>query len=964
VFVRGGSEAYGHLIVDNGAVGGNRQTILPALGGGVAVPGSGGATLVTDRASAIPEYFVGHWVEVRDGATNELEGTWRIGSIGVDGKTVTLLPESTEPVTVGAGDRWQGVYRFDRYTVGGQVQVLSADPIRVVGEQVITGMVETSAVSAGRLVVKPGAVLTQHVTGSSSSPSRLVVEVEELVVESGGAIDVTGRGYGSRLTYSGAVAAGDVNGGSHLGEGGVRSAPGGSTYGSVVRPQENGGGSGQSRRGGGAVRIVAQRVQIDGVVRANGQSGDDGGAGGSVWIEAQTLAGTGSIEADGGSASSGSWGSGGGGAIALDFGAIDPEATLLDHVHAHGGTTQISGGAGSVYLLSPTANLGTLSVDNGTTVTKRTVLPPLGRGVVQDGSHDNVVLTGRDADIPAYFVGSWFEVEGPDRYVKGIWRIASVSGTTVTLEPKPGVPFTIAPGDRWRGLYRFDEVIVAPGSVLVSTDPIVQLVPPLPASYLDAGASHTAAELAALQRLGGTPDSSAVRQSDESAGGGEAFADAGSRATTSGAFEGLYGNDDAPLWDEREVMVAVGSVPGSYQITLRPGAVSDADGISRLQLTSGARYVAADWSAGGASILWAGEPGQQLHLVATDAHGRFQRSGWLELPPLPAGEGWSQLALDSGTTPLAVTGGADWLAVGDEGVTLYGTGPAPVLSVAPQSADDEVQSLTATAGQVVSATRGRIDLISRAGSSLLELGTGDSLVLDAIGTGTSGGDAGTSGSVAVLLLDHGDPVAPRMKLAEIAVADGEPVAWLPVGESTLDPLGNATLLRTADGYLHAVGHTADGTSLVHTWPSAVAGEAAMATPATTQLASPTWRAVGAWEQGMVLIEPTGVRLLEHGASGWSERSTVDLGVAVTSAAVVGTNLVVTVPGEVVVFDVSEPSLPLEVARHPGSSYTAVAPLASGDVVLWAPRMAVPPLRFDPATAQPGVGFQVVIDGLP
>src|SRR4029077_17549265 len=128
----------------NGAVTGNKRTVLPSLGSGVAGSGSGGATLVTGRSKTIPAYFVGHWVEIRNGS-GVLEGTWRIASIGVDGKTGTLLSNSGEAVTVDEGDSWQGVYRFDEYTVLGQVQVISADPIRVYSEQVITGNVETDA---------------------------------------------------------------------------------------------------------------------------------------------------------------------------------------------------------------------------------------------------------------------------------------------------------------------------------------------------------------------------------------------------------------------------------------------------------------------------------------------------------------------------------------------------------------------------------------------------------------------------------------------------------------------------------------------------------------------------------------------------------------------------------------------------------------------------------------------------
>jgi len=89
-YARSAAQSYGELTVDNGTLTGNRRTILPALGSGIAQPGSGGATLVTGRAKAIPPYFVGHWVEIRAAATGALKGTWRIAAISADSLTVTL----------------------------------------------------------------------------------------------------------------------------------------------------------------------------------------------------------------------------------------------------------------------------------------------------------------------------------------------------------------------------------------------------------------------------------------------------------------------------------------------------------------------------------------------------------------------------------------------------------------------------------------------------------------------------------------------------------------------------------------------------------------------------------------------------------------------------------------------------------------------------------------------------------
>ncbi len=81
--MRGGAApTYGDLTVDNGTVAGQRGgRSCRRWARACAGTGSGGATLATGRSKAIPAYFVGHWVEVRN-AAGVLEGTWRIASIG------------------------------------------------------------------------------------------------------------------------------------------------------------------------------------------------------------------------------------------------------------------------------------------------------------------------------------------------------------------------------------------------------------------------------------------------------------------------------------------------------------------------------------------------------------------------------------------------------------------------------------------------------------------------------------------------------------------------------------------------------------------------------------------------------------------------------------------------------------------------------------------------------------------
>jgi hypothetical protein len=139
IFLKGPGSIFGDLIVDNRATSG-QPTEMPSFGGGTAQPGSqvtaSGALLVTGKASAIPAYFVGHWVEIRS-AANVLKGTWRIGSI--DGTSVVLVDSSTtDRADVAAGDSWQGVYRFDHpATVSGgatlrNLTTSGLDPVRVV----------------------------------------------------------------------------------------------------------------------------------------------------------------------------------------------------------------------------------------------------------------------------------------------------------------------------------------------------------------------------------------------------------------------------------------------------------------------------------------------------------------------------------------------------------------------------------------------------------------------------------------------------------------------------------------------------------------------------------------------------------------------------------------------------------------------------------------------------------------
>jgi|GEM_PF-5747628 len=464
VYTFGPDSTYGDLVVDNhGAAG---VTRLPALGAGIAQPGSAGGTLVADRQTPIPAYFVGHWVEVADGATGALKGAARIASISADGLVVTL---DSDP-GIAEGDAWQGVYRFDNVTTTGGVTLESDDPIRIAGEQVISGgVVTTDRIEAGALRIASGATLTDRPTADPASPQTMTLDVGELIVEAGAAIDVSKLGYPARTTYPGHGLGGGDYGGSHIGQGGIRYNPPAETFGSVYRPQEAGGG-GYVGVGGGVVKIVADRVQVDGVIRANGEWKSSGGSGGSIWIRTSSLAGTGSVEALGNRANYSSYGEGGGGAVAIEYSSVEPGTTVLDALSATTGSYGSPGGAGSVYTHGPGATYGDLLVDNHG-INGVTVLPALGAGVAQAGTAGASLVTDRAAVIPAYFVGHWVEIyDGATTAPKGSARILSIGadGLTVTLD----ADLQIAPGDLWQGVYRFDNVTTTGGVTLESDDPI------------------------------------------------------------------------------------------------------------------------------------------------------------------------------------------------------------------------------------------------------------------------------------------------------------------------------------------------------------------------------------------------------------------------------------------------------------------------------------------------------------
>ena len=225
------------------------------------------------------------------------------------------------------------------------------------------------------LTVANGGLITHNVNPAVSTRQRGIdLAVKDLIVQSGGNIDVAGSGYrGSRDGHDGRNGlgpGGGLNGGSGGGYGGAGASynglyglvSGGVSYGSVDQPVDLGSGGGFSPdwtmvggRGGGAIKIIANRdIDISGNILANGASNPDtsyyfpAGSGGSIWLSAGgQMSGAGIIRSNGGNSFAG--GGGGGGRIALYYG----NSTFTGTVTANGGfwsaAPSLVGGAGTIW---------------------------------------------------------------------------------------------------------------------------------------------------------------------------------------------------------------------------------------------------------------------------------------------------------------------------------------------------------------------------------------------------------------------------------------------------------------------------------------------------------------------------------------------------------------------------------------------------------------------------------------
>ncbi|MBX3746137.1 MAG: hypothetical protein KF833_12600 [Verrucomicrobiae bacterium] len=217
-----------------------------------------------------------------------------------------------------------------------------------------------------RLILRHHAVVT-HPPQDGPDARSLFLEVGHLTIDATSRIDVSARGFpGVRNPDSDASNRPDPahvgvvpqrHGGSHGGLGGRGNVPGDAIppYGDHRQPRSLGlGGSadiGSAGDGGGLLRLVADTLELDGSILANGGPGSlygGGGAGGSIEIQTRLLLGAGEIRADGGHGSPQS-GGGGGGRVAVLYRTAS--GGILDRISTLGGTGHEQGAPGTLFTI-------------------------------------------------------------------------------------------------------------------------------------------------------------------------------------------------------------------------------------------------------------------------------------------------------------------------------------------------------------------------------------------------------------------------------------------------------------------------------------------------------------------------------------------------------------------------------------------------------------------------------------
>ncbi len=501
----------------------------------------------------------------------------------------------TASTTLAAGD----------LSLDGQSVIVSAGTLTVEGAH---GFRDLVVIGTGTVTHPPTSATTEH---------RLDLAIErDVYIGCGRSISAAGRGYlgapvdGVGYTYPNTQTGGAElgTGGSHGGRGGFSPVPN-PAYGSLFAPRDPGAGGGSvlaaGGAGGGAVVVQAGGdVGIDGSIDVRGAGGTSlsrgGGAGGSVQLHGTALGGLGLVQAQGGDSP---LAGGAGGRVALYAATI--EEGLLDRVSVRGGTGSSNrrswGTAGTLFAKRDAQPLGDLILDNGGFVSNQTTdLLAVGSGVV------DAVGAGSITDFEAAFRHSLAGAEVAfNGDLTARWEITGHEhlGQTLTLDVSLD-PLAAQPGDAYRGVWRFDRVIVRGAARGVAADPVFSTDPP---------------------------------------------------EVAPGSFW-ISGNFGPPEVQPGLVTLATGIL--GLEAVGEPGAVTDPDAPIRIAITNprtGQSFAGVAAADGSFRVLAGGEDGDLLELVAIDSHADPLASSVVVLGPI-AGNARRPAVEPGGVFPTAAVG--------------------------------------------------------------------------------------------------------------------------------------------------------------------------------------------------------------------------------------------------------------------------------------------------------------------
>lgn len=253
-------------------------------------------------------------------------------------------------------------------------------------------------------IANAGVIAGTAWTAETPIPGNGVLDLtaDYLVIESGGSVTMTGRGYSAgQGPGAGEVVGTGGSGGTHGGLAGYRSGVVQDlTYGDPINPNSMGSGGGTSGafaggRGGGVVLVTVNTLLKfnTGTISSNGNAGQTsvwpacgafcfgagGGAGGSVKVTAEEVTGTGGVISANGGGTDFTGISGGGGRVAFYYQTISYTGGLTAlGLRAYGATSNSPSAAGTVFYKDITDNPnGYIMADNNSLPHVQLVETPL-----------------------------------------------------------------------------------------------------------------------------------------------------------------------------------------------------------------------------------------------------------------------------------------------------------------------------------------------------------------------------------------------------------------------------------------------------------------------------------------------------------------------------------------------------------------------------------------------------------